>query len=246
MFSADILINESDFDLHWQMTNCERFALQDLLRRLQPSLSIEVGTYQGGSLQVLSRFSEKVISIDLNPDVAHKLKGKFANVEYRSGNSTNLLPELVQQMNEQASELEFILIDGDHSTIGVRRDIEALLKLEPKRRIVIVLHDSFNPDCREGMKTADWHSSPYVQWVELDFIPGVYHYEAYDTAAPRTMWGGFACAVLDPTPRQQPLTIQESQRGLFEAVFADSAHVCQHHKPSLTRRVTRRVRRLLK
>ena len=34
------------------------------------------------------------------------------------------------------------------------RDIEVLLELQAQRRLVLVLHDSFNPDCREDMRTA--------------------------------------------------------------------------------------------
>ena len=68
--SAQDLSLEPGFDLHWQMTNCERFALSGLLKRLQPKLSLEIGTYMGGSLQVLARFSQAVISVDIDPGVA--------------------------------------------------------------------------------------------------------------------------------------------------------------------------------
>ena len=239
------LTTEPNFSLHWQMTNCERFAMQDILRRLQPNLSIEVGTYQGGSLQVISHFSRKVISIDIDPEVEERLSNKFANVDFRCGNSYELLPNLLEESENSNRDIEFILIDGDHSTQGVQRDINALLQYKPRKRCVILMHDSFNPDCREGIKTASWLTSPYVQCVELDFIPGIYHYDAYDTAAARTMWGGFACAVLDSTIRREELVIQESQKGLFEAVFANSSHALRFHKPSLPKRVLNRVRHFL-
>lgn len=215
---------EPEFDLHWQMTSCERFALQGLLSRLRPSLSLEVGTYKGGSLQVLSRFSETVISVDIDPGVAIRLAGKFPNVEFRSGDSGRVLPDLVRELNEQKRPIGFVLIDGNHKGGGVRRDIEALLELQPQQQVVFILHDSFNPSCREGMRTANWAKSPFVSHVELDFIPGVYHYYAHDTAERRSMWGGFACAVLWPQKRVGNLVIQESQRGLHEAVKRDSRH----------------------
>src|ERR1039458_8962208 len=218
------LTDEAGFDLHWQMTSCEQFALQGLLRRLSPVLSVEIGTYRGGSLQVLSRFSETVISLDIDPGVATRLAGKFSNVQFRSGDSSRLLPDLVRELNEQKRPVVFVLIDGDHSAEGVRRDIEALLELQPQQRVVIILHDSFNPACREGMRAANLAKSPYVHHVELDFIPGIYHFDAYDTAEARSMWGGFACAVLLPEKRAGELKIQESQRGLHEAVKRDSNH----------------------
>jgi Methyltransferase domain len=245
MTSVKDLTTEPIFSLHWQMTNCERFAMQDLLRRLQPDLSLEIGTYRGGSLQVISHFSRNVISIDIDPEVEKHLSNKFSNVNYRCGNSYELLPGLLKESENSSRDIEFILIDGDHSTQGVQRDINALLQYKPRKKCVILMHDSFNPDCREGIKTASWSTSPHVQWVELDFIPGIYHYEAYDTAAAKTMWGGFACAVLDSTPRQEKLMIQESQRGLFEAVFANSSHALSPRQPPLAKRVLNRLRRFL-
>lgn len=215
---------DPEFDLHCQMTTCERFALQGLLRRLRPSLSLEIGTYLGGSLQVLSRFSDAVISVDIDPTVKNRLAEKCSNVEFRSGDSSRVLPDLVRELNEQKKPIGFVLIDGNHSGEGVRRDIESLLELQPQQEIIVLLHDSFNPNCRERMRTANWGRCPFVSQVELDFIPGVYHYEPYDTAEPRTMWGGFACVVLSPQTRVGNLVIQESQRGLHEAVKRDSRH----------------------
>jgi hypothetical protein len=184
-------------------------------------------------LQVLSRFSESVISVDIDPGPGIRLGGKFPNVEFRSGDSAWVLPDLVRQLNEQNSPIGFVLIDGDHRGEGVRRDIEALLELQPQQQVVLMLHDSFNPGCRKGMRTANWAKSPFVSYVELDFIPGVYHHSAHDAADPRTMWGGFACAVMLPQARSGELAIRESQRALFDAVFAVSAHTRRSlHFPS--------------
>src|SRR5262245_35888963 len=82
------------YPLPWDMSRQERFCLIHLLRVLSPALSIEVGTHRGGSLQVLSRFSRDVISIDRNPEVASSLRGEYPNVEFRTGDSTALLPLL--------------------------------------------------------------------------------------------------------------------------------------------------------
>jgi predicted O-methyltransferase YrrM len=223
-WSLKSITDEEGFDLHWQMTSCERFALQSLLRRIRPELAIEIGTYLGGSLQVLSRFAETVVSVDIDQEVEQRLAGRFPNVRYLSGDSSRCLPDLIREVNAEKKPVGFVLIDGDHSSAGVRRDIEAILELQPQRQVVVIMHDSFNPGCRHGMRTANWEKSPYVRHVELDFIPGIYHYEARDTAEPRSMWGGFACAVLEPGKRDGKLTIHESQRGLHEAVKRNSRH----------------------
>jgi hypothetical protein len=215
---------EPAWDLHWQMTRCERFALVGLLQRLRPELSLEIGTYRGGSLQALSYYSQKVISIDIDPGVADRLKARFSNVEFRSGDSRSLLPQTIAEINRGTDRVGFVLVDGDHSAEGVRRDIESVLRLVPQKRLVVILHDSFNPECRAGMRLANWSQSPYVHEVELDFIPGVYHQVAYDTAEARSMWGGFACAILEPQQRTGRLEVKESQKGLYDAVFLVSAH----------------------
>ncbi|MEO8614353.1 MAG: class I SAM-dependent methyltransferase [Luteolibacter sp.] len=223
-WSLQSLTDEEGFDLHWQMTSCERLALQSLLRSLRPALALEIGTYRGGSLQVLSRFSDAVISVDIDPEVEQRLSGRFQNVKFVSADSSSCLPDLVRDLNARKQPVGFVLVDGDHSSAGVRRDINALLELQPQQPLVMIMHDSFNPACREGMRTADWSKSPYVRHVELDFIPGIYHHDAHDTAEARSMWGGFACAVLDPQKREGSLIVHESQRGLHEAVKRDSRH----------------------
>ena len=239
------LTNAPEWLLEWQMTNCERLALTKVLERVQPEVSLEIGTYRGGSLQVLAQLSKRVIAVDIDPAVAQLLDGKFPNVEFRCGDSRDLLPAVIGELNAAEGRTGFVLIDGDHSADGVCRDIDAVLKLKPKGRVVIILHDSFNPECRAGMRRAAWAACPYVQFVELDFVPGVYHYEAHDTAEARSMWGGFACAVLEPEPRTGALSIGESQRGLFEAVFRDSSHAASK-TPGLALRALRKLKRMVR
>jgi hypothetical protein len=230
--------------LHSQMTTCEQIAIQHILAELRPQRAVEVGTYKGGSLQVLAHFCKQVECIDIDPAVADALGPRFSNVTFHTGNSAELLPSALRAASEACDPVGFVLIDGDHSTEGVRRDINALLSVPPSCELVVLMHDAFNPDCRAGILTANWHGSPYVHEVEIDYIPGVYHQHAYDTATARTMWGGFACALLKPEPRQGELVISQRQQGLFEAVLLQSSHAPQ--RLTLLQRVKTRVRTLLK
>jgi hypothetical protein len=224
--------------LHSQMTTCEQMALQHILAALRPQRAIEVGTYQGGSLQVLAHFCEHVESIDIDPSIPERLGSRFRNVRFRIGNSADLLPSVFREAELANQPVDFVLIDGDHSTEGVRRDINAILSVLPSREMVVLMHDAFNPDCRAGIVSADWRLCPYVHEVEIDYIPGVYHHHAYDTAGSRTMWGGFACALLKPDPRQGDLRISQRQQGLFEAVLLQSSH-CPRRQPLLQRAKSR-------
>ncbi len=195
-------------------------------------MSLEIGTYQGGSLQVLSDHSESVISLDIDPLVAQNLEGRFPNVEFRSGDSRTVLPRLVEELNASRRAVQFVLIDGDHSADGVRRDIESVLKLSVRERLVILMHDGFNPECRRGMKEAKWHDDRHVHYVELDFTVGNFHAKAHDTAEPGSMWGGFACAVLEPHERTHELVIQERQRAVFDSVYPLSAYAKHVEHPN--------------
>jgi hypothetical protein len=104
----------------------------------------------------------------------------------------------------------------------VRVDIENLLRFRPAAcPLYVLLHDSFNPNCRAGIAEADWAGSPYVHHVELDFVPGVFHQRA---DLHRQMWGGFALAVLRPEPRPGELQVASRQDLLFRTIEAASVH----------------------
>jgi hypothetical protein len=211
--------------LHWQMTRCEKFGFQKMLEIAKPEVSIEIGTYKGGSLQLVSKHSKHVYSLDISPDCKTELSSQFDNVDFRTGDSKLMIADVLDEISSNGNELGFVLVDGDHTTEGVRGDIEALLKHKPTRDVYIVFHDSFNPPVREGILNANWHACPYVHFLEVDFIPGVFHHQAFDTAPAGSMYGGLAVAVMKPEPREGALTIHRSQQGLFDVVLNSSCYV---------------------
>lgn len=235
-----------DMKLHWQMTRCEKYAFHSLLAHIQPEVAIEIGTYKGGSLQVISKYAGHVHSVDISTQYQPELDGRFDNVDFHYGDSKKLLPPLMQKIAGSGKHLEFVLIDGDHTTEGVRSDINTVLQYQPKKPMYIVFHDSFHPPCREGILLADWQDSPYVHYVEVDYVPGVFHYEGFDTAPPRSMYGGLCVARLEPEPRKGPLKIHQSQKGLFDTVYEQSMHKPQpasvyRKARSLAGRVKRKI-----
>ena len=241
---SEMSLSGHTWPLHSQMTTCEMLSLQQILQSLSPQRAIEIGTYRGGSLQVLSRFCQRVESIDIDPIVQINLSHLFSNVTFHAGNSAELLPSVLRSEPQSCYPVGFVLIDGDHSTEGVRRDINALLTVVPSCEMVVLMHDAFNPDCRAGILSANWQLCPHVHEVEIDYIPGVYHQQAYDTAAARTMWGGFACALLKPDPRQGDLVISQRQQGLFQSVLLQSSHAPQRR--TLLQRAKSRARGLFR
>ena len=193
---------------NWQMNDSERLTLTALLARHQPHCSIEVGTYHGGSLSLISQYSKMVFSIDIDETIPSRLS--FPNVSFLTGSSHLILPVLLRELDQAGIPVDFVLIDGDHSTDGVKRDIRCLLPYVPKKPLFVALHDSFNPGCRQGMLEAGWEESPYCHWVDLDLVPG--------KLASDELWGGLAVAYFLPEPRTAALQIHRGAQEMFEAL----------------------------
>lgn len=210
--------------LHWQMTRCEKYAFAALLQVAKAEVAIEIGTYKGGSLQLVSQHAEKVYSLDISPSCKEDLGPHFSNVDFLTGDSKQLISQVLGEIQSSSKQLGFVLIDGDHTTEGVRGDINAVLTHVPTRPVYIVFHDSFHPQCRMGILQADWQACPYVHFVEVDHIPGVFHHKKFDTAEAGSMYGGLAVALMLPERRTEPLVIHQSQQGLFDVVYENSCH----------------------
>ena len=198
----------------WQMADSERLGLTALLARRRPRCAIEIGTYEGGSLSLLSQFCEAVFSVDIDPAVAVKFRS-FDNVAFLTGDSADILPRLLTALDAEDMPPDFILIDGDHSAEGIQRDVTCILNYQPKRPLLVTLHDSFNPDCRRGMLEAGWERSSYLQWIDLDFVPG--RIVSHGGPSAGQMWGGLALAYFTPARRSGDLPLRQSAQSLFEA-----------------------------
>ncbi|UVK44422.1 class I SAM-dependent methyltransferase [Mesorhizobium sp. AR07] len=186
----------------WHMQLSERVALMYVLSRFQPDISIEIGTFLGGSLRPISAASRQVYSFDIDD---RSFPG-LPNVEFVTGNSSVTLLPVIDRINASDREINFILIDGDHSEDGVKADIATCLRYIPKTRpTIILLHDSCNPDVRKGIIDAPWSDSPYLHELDLDFVPGVL-FDRPDLKG--QIWGGFAAALMTPERRTGNVSLQ--------------------------------------
>lgn len=234
----DLLFGEYIED--WLMTQQERMALICLLEKIRPEVAIELGTLYGGSLSAISKFSKKVYSLDIDPRSVQELTGRFPNVEYVVGNSTDTLPPLLNKLQKSGEAVEFALVDASHSTEGVKRDIENLIRYVPKKPFYIVVHDSFMPKCRQGMIAADWASSPYVHFVELDFIPGRFNSDPTEDSY-RRMTCGLAIAMMLPVKREGELSFLADGQLPFDILKNNSAH----KRKSFAKRLREAIGRLM-
>jgi hypothetical protein len=196
--------------VRWQMQAAERIALTGLLARWKPQYALEVGVFHGGSLMLMAQFCEHIWALDIDPAVPSRFIVP-PHVDLRIGAPDTLLRDMLAELDAKDIDLDFVLIDADHSTEGVRRDIEMVIDRPrpPRRPLLIFMHDSGNPICRAGIAGANWAGSPYVHDVELDFVPG--QITEYDAQTKRgEVWGGIAVAYMSPEQRVGDLVVRAS------------------------------------
>jgi cephalosporin hydroxylase len=231
-----------DPTIEWQMQPSEQAALIAILSGMRPKVAVEIGSRYGGSMQILARYAERVLSLDIDDTCQERLGPKHLNAEFITGFSQETFGPLLDKLTKQDAELGFVLIDGDHSAKGVRGDIECLLNYRPRCPMFVVMHDSFNPDVRSGIRKANWHQNPFVHSVELDYVPGVL--VRCEGDGNREMWGGFALAILLPNRRDNELVVTARMQHLYDSVFRHSVH-WMFDPPTLARRCLRKARRLV-
>lgn len=188
----------------WLMSAREKLGLIGLLHCLKPKRVLELGYHRGGATKWLSEFSEQVITVDVNEFVADA-PNLFNNVE--AWNCPTL--EAASRIKKENLLFDLAIIDADHSRLAVSADINGIIEHSD----IILMHDSFNPDCRKGMLDALQNQKSHAYY--LDFIPSVSKMDG--------LWGGLAIAWKSETPGQakefakeissfKPVAIQNSFR----------------------------------
>ncbi|MBN2189291.1 MAG: class I SAM-dependent methyltransferase, partial [Chitinispirillaceae bacterium] len=156
----------------WLMAQSERMALLGILHLIKPKLVLEIGANQGGCTRWLSSLSERVYSVDIVNKLAPSVAG-LGNLTVFTMDSGCAF-DLFAQKNEQ---FDLIIIDGDHSREGSRRDTVRALECGS----LILCHDSYNPACRQGFLDAVASTGRQV-YFNPDFVQGTIH--------EGELWGG--------------------------------------------------------
>jgi Methyltransferase domain len=174
------------------MSYGERATVEGTLAHLRPRLALEIGRAEGGSLDRIAHYSDEVHSIDLVPPT--EKARRFENVHHHTGDSHELLPQLLQSFVEQGRNVDFVLVDGDHSSEGVRRDIDDLLASPAIGDTVILAHDTMNEVVRAGVLSVRYGTYPKVAHVDYDFVPG---YLFTRGRIRHELWGGLGLILVD-------------------------------------------------
>src|SRR6266702_165027 len=202
----------SDLNPMWLMDHNERAGMYMALHLSKPSVIIEIGARFAGTTTLFSEVAEHVYVVDIDPGVRERCK-PLSNVTVMIGDSAEIIPELLDRLNAEHGGWDFALVDGDHTTPGVRKDLDALIVQRPLRRAYVTMHDSFNPECRKGILEVKW-DRPWVHAVEVDFTIGNVMPQPHVYGG---MWGGIALAELSNVDREGPLRITQTGQLSFEA-----------------------------
>ena len=165
----------------WLMSTREKLGLIGLLHCLKPKKVLELGYHRGGATKWLAKFSEKVITVDVNEFVSDA-PNQFHNVE--AWNCPTL--EAASRIKKEKLFFDLAIIDADHSRKAVSADINGIIEHSG----IILMHDSFNPDCRKGMMDALKNQKSHAYY--LDFFPSA--------SKNNGLWGGLAIAWKSQTP----------------------------------------------
>lgn len=138
------------------MTMSERVLLYGLIAGLRPKRCVEIGTFQGGSALIITAALDdlgqgKLACVDPEPKIRPE---HWRTIAHRAtlfaAPSPAILPEAARAVG---GKFDFALIDGDHTTEGVLRDIEGTLPLL-EDRAYLLFHDAHNSDTAEGIDRA--------------------------------------------------------------------------------------------
>ena len=91
------------------------------LANLSPQKGLEIGNAHGGTTLFWQAISPEVFSLDIAPLEGHIPEDYFPNVEFIIGDSH---AQETRDMVAKRGPYDFLFIDGDHSTDGVRLDYE--------------------------------------------------------------------------------------------------------------------------
>jgi hypothetical protein len=181
----------------WQMSLGERAAVEGLLSQLRPGLAIEIGSAEGAGLRRIAAHAAEVHSFDLNPPALDQP----GNVRLHTGDSHRLLAGALADFAEAGRNVDFVMVDGDHTPDGVRHDLEDLLDSPALGRSAILIHDTANERVRSGVEATRLSAWPKVAHVELDWVPGRLFAEP---ALRGELWYGLGLVLVDAAAPTRP------------------------------------------
>lgn len=209
MIDLNELIDDS---IPFQMSIAEKTSLIYLLNKLPvKKTALEIGTFYGGSLNIISKYFNKVYSCDLTHENIDKTK--YNNVEWITGDSNRTIPKLIEKINQNNEEINFILIDGNHEYEYVLNDINNILKYNIKNDLLLLIHDSWYSPSRLAICHSKLISNPNVCYVNTDWCSG----DLMFINGKNQFMGGICLAMLSKD-NKLGTKVQQSQDYMYKVV----------------------------
>ena len=197
----DILSTCECYEGYWHYKNIRAYqipsevkALLKEVKKNGASIILDIGTFDGGTLYLWTRFLEgqKIITIDLPfpyPSAKTKLFRFFdPNKELHFLRGSSFSNEMINKVANilKGNKIDFLFIDGDHSYEGVKKDFERYKPLVRDGGI-IAFHDIVSN--RYGVSQF-WNEIKH-KYVSKEIIAPAQEMQAYArTYVDKQGWGG--------------------------------------------------------
>lgn len=195
----DVTPFAAEFDLKWLapiesapvwMTRAERLLMFTLAFCLRPLAYLEIGTFQGGSALMVGSALDAVggdgrmYCVDPEPRISPE---NWSKIEHRATLFQGYSPGILNEVAAAAGRrFDLVLIDGDHSYKGAKRDAEGVLPYVAQGGY-IVFHDSFNPEVRRAID--DFVREHPTELVDFGLLTREITVQQ-DAKGPAIEWGG--------------------------------------------------------
>ncbi len=156
----DVTPFAAEFDLNWlapvqnapaRMSRAERLMMFSLAFCLRPQRYLEIGTFRGGSALVVCSALDalqsdgRIFLVDPAPEISLE---DWHTLVHRTELFEGYSPDILRDVAARAlGPFDLVLVDGDHSFTGVKRDAEGVLAYV-RPGSYIVFHDGFFPEVR--------------------------------------------------------------------------------------------------
>ncbi|HHY58668.1 MAG TPA: class I SAM-dependent methyltransferase [Chloroflexi bacterium] len=195
----DVTAFAGEFDVNWLtpvisapvwMSRAERLMMFSLAFCLRPQRYLEIGTFQGGSALLVGSALDALKSdgrmylVDPEPKIAAE---NWQKIAHRAEMFKGYSPDILQTVAAKAGKpFDLVLIDGDHTYQGARRDATGVLPYVAPGGYIL-FHDSFFPDVRRAIdEFVDEHSA---QVIDFGLLTREITVQA-SKDNPRVEWGG--------------------------------------------------------
>lgn len=153
---GEVLKNTLRVSKAWETDDWHTKFLKNLAQLLRPNLYVEVGVYEGDTLNQVARYCNHAIGIDTNPKSLTYIRGK--NISGINATS-DALPN--HKLIKENNLIDLAFIDGNHDSDQVLKDFRNISPFCSSDSLII-FHDTYprSPDFLDPGKCSDSYRVP--------------------------------------------------------------------------------------